>query len=70
MPTLTSGLRNLLRLTIDTDSTQSVRFMLYQHKEQDIFLCSPSNIFQVVINVEKYPDFIPWCKAVYIKKKS
>ncbi|WCR57850.1 type II toxin-antitoxin system RatA family toxin [Wolbachia endosymbiont of Ctenocephalides felis wCfeJ] len=44
--------------------------MLYQHKEQDTFFCPPNNVFQVVIDVEKYPDFVPWCKAVYIKEKT
>ncbi|MDM8335227.1 type II toxin-antitoxin system RatA family toxin [Wolbachia pipientis] len=43
--------------------------MLHQYKEQDTFLCSPNEVFQVVIDVEKYPDFVPWCKAVYIKEK-
>ncbi|QKX01812.1 type II toxin-antitoxin system RatA family toxin [Wolbachia endosymbiont of Cruorifilaria tuberocauda] len=42
--------------------------MLYRYKEETIFLCSLSNVFQVVIDIEKYPDFIPWCKAAYIKK--
>ncbi|MDD9331087.1 MAG: type II toxin-antitoxin system RatA family toxin [Wolbachia sp.] len=43
--------------------------MLHQYKEQDTFFCSPYEIFQTVIDVEKYPNFVPWCKAVYIKKK-
>ncbi|QKX02710.1 type II toxin-antitoxin system RatA family toxin [Wolbachia endosymbiont of Litomosoides sigmodontis] len=43
--------------------------MLHQYKEQDIFLCLPDKVFQVVIDIEKYPDFVPWCKAVYLKKK-
>ncbi|NSM56204.1 type II toxin-antitoxin system RatA family toxin [Wolbachia endosymbiont of Atemnus politus] len=43
--------------------------MLHQYEEQDTFFCSPNEIFQVVIDVEKYPDFVPWCKAVYIKEK-
>ncbi|MEY2393100.1 type II toxin-antitoxin system RatA family toxin [Wolbachia endosymbiont of Tettigetta isshikii] len=43
--------------------------MLYRHKEQGAFFCSPDEIFQVVIDVEKYPDFVPWCKAIYIKEK-
>jgi len=44
--------------------------MLHQYKEQGVFFCSSHEIFQVVIDVEKYPDFVPWCKAVYIKEKT
>lgn len=43
--------------------------MLHRYKEQDIFFCSSHKIFQIVFDVEKYPDFVPWCKAVYIKEK-
>ncbi|MDG7056044.1 MAG: type II toxin-antitoxin system RatA family toxin [Wolbachia endosymbiont of Meromenopon meropis] len=43
--------------------------MFYQHKEQDTFFYSFDEIFQVIIEIEKYPDFVPWCKAVYIKEK-
>ena len=43
--------------------------MLHQYKEQDTFFCSAKEIFEIIIDVEKYPDFIPWCKAVYIKEK-
>ncbi len=70
MPTLTSGLRNLLRLTVDTDPFLiGTKFMLHQYREQGVFLCLPSEVFQIVIDVEKYPDFVPWCKAVHIKEK-
>ncbi|WP_353280702.1 type II toxin-antitoxin system RatA family toxin [Wolbachia endosymbiont (group B) of Cyclophora punctaria] len=44
--------------------------MLNQYKEQGVFFCSSHRVFQVVIDVEKYPDFVPWCKAVYIKEKT
>ncbi|MGL9681777.1 MAG: type II toxin-antitoxin system RatA family toxin [Wolbachia sp.] len=44
--------------------------MLYRYKEQGTFFCSSDEIFQVVIDVEKYPDFVPWCKAVCIKWKT
>lgn len=71
MPTLTSGLRNLLRLTVDTDPFLiGTKFMLHQYREQGTFLCSPNEVFQIVIDVERYPDFVPWCKAVYIKEKT
>ncbi|WP_168464029.1 type II toxin-antitoxin system RatA family toxin [Wolbachia endosymbiont of Ctenocephalides felis wCfeT] len=44
--------------------------MLNKYREEGIFLCSPQEAFQIVIDVEKYPDFVPWCKAVYIKEKT
>lgn len=44
--------------------------MLHQYKEQGVFFCSSHRVFQAVIDVEKYPDFVPWCKAVYIKEKT
>ena len=27
------------------------------------------NLFDIVIDIEKYPEFIPWCKELIIKKK-
>ncbi|OEY86932.1 ubiquinone-binding protein [Wolbachia pipientis] len=44
--------------------------MLYQYRTEDIFLCSLQEAFQLVIDVEKYPHFIPWCKVVHIKEKT
>ncbi len=44
--------------------------MLHQYKEQGVFFCSSHRVCQVVIDVEKYPDFVPWCKAVHIKEKT
>ncbi len=67
---LNFSLRNLLRLTVDTDPILiGLTFMLHQCREQGTFLCSPNEVFQIVIDVERYPDFVPWCKAVYIKEK-
>ena len=43
--------------------------MLHKYKEVGDFNCSPDQAFQIVIDVEKYPDFVPWCKAVYIKEQ-
>ncbi|MDN5247552.1 MAG: type II toxin-antitoxin system RatA family toxin [Wolbachia endosymbiont of Tyrophagus putrescentiae] len=43
--------------------------MFHHYQEQGVFLCSPHKIFQIVIDVEKYPDFVPWCRAVYIREK-
>ncbi|MGL9733188.1 MAG: type II toxin-antitoxin system RatA family toxin [Wolbachia sp.] len=44
--------------------------MLYRYKEQGTFFYSSDEIFHVVIDVEKYPYFVPWCKAIYIKEKT
>ncbi|WCR54191.1 MAG: Persistence and stress-resistance toxin PasT [Wolbachia endosymbiont of Ctenocephalides orientis wCori] len=43
--------------------------MLHKYEEVGEFNCSPDQAFHIVIDVEKYPDFVPWCKAVYIKEK-
>ncbi|WP_333023403.1 type II toxin-antitoxin system RatA family toxin [Wolbachia endosymbiont of Pentidionis agamae] len=37
--------------------------------KQDFISCAAYEIFQVVIDVESYPEFIPWCKAIYVEKK-
>lgn len=44
--------------------------MLHKYEEVGEFNCSPDQAFHIVIDVEKYPDFVPWCKAVYIKEKA
>lgn len=43
--------------------------MLHKYQEQGVFSCSCHKIFQIVLDVERYPDFVPWCKAVYIREK-
>ncbi|WFW29569.1 MAG: type II toxin-antitoxin system RatA family toxin [Wolbachia endosymbiont of Menacanthus eurysternus] len=42
---------------------------LHRYKKQSTLSCPLDKIFQIVIDIEKYPDFLPWCKAVHIKKK-
>lgn len=43
--------------------------MFHKYQEQGAFLCPSSKIFQTVIDVEKYPDFVPWCKAICVKER-
>ena len=35
-------------------------------KEQSIFQFDATSIFNVIIDIEKYPDFLPWCEKVNI----
>ncbi|GAT76394.1 hypothetical protein EHRUM1_05750 [Ehrlichia ruminantium] len=42
----------------------------YNLNEEEILNFSAIDLFNIVLDVEKYPDFLPWCKAVYIKKRS
>ncbi|MBV0899348.1 MAG: type II toxin-antitoxin system RatA family toxin [Wolbachia endosymbiont of Fragariocoptes setiger] len=44
--------------------------MSHKYQEQGIFSCSCHKIFQIVLDVERYPDFVPWCEAVYIREKT
>ena len=35
----------------------------------DILNFTAIDLFNIVLDVEKYPDFLPWCKAVYIRER-
>ena len=41
----------------------------YNLNDSDIINFSAVDLFNIVLDVEKYPDFLPWCKAVYIKER-
>jgi len=36
------------------------------HAEKKIFHHSPQQLFDLVADVEKYPQFLPWCSAVRV----
>ncbi|MBL4907835.1 MAG: type II toxin-antitoxin system RatA family toxin [Sneathiella sp.] len=40
------------------------------HAEQRILPYTPSQLFELVADVEKYPEFLPWCVGVRIKEKT
>ncbi|MBQ4874957.1 MAG: type II toxin-antitoxin system RatA family toxin [Rickettsiaceae bacterium H1] len=35
-------------------------------QDQSVFNFSASDVFTIVIDIEKYPDFIPWCDKIEI----
>ena len=39
-------------------------------KQEIIINHSAKNIYQIVMDIEKYPEFIPWCTSVQIRTKS
>jgi coenzyme Q-binding protein COQ10 len=40
------------------------------HQEQKFFPYSVSQLFNLVADVEKYPEFLPWCSAARILKSN
>ena len=41
-----------------------------RHEERKFLPYSPEQLFNLVIDIEKYPQFIPWCTAIRIRKRS
>ena len=39
-------------------------------KKKKNILFSQSKIYSLVANVEEYPNFLPWCNSIIIKKKT
>ena len=39
------------------------------HAEQKVLPYTPAQMFDLVADVEKYPQFLPWCLACRIKKR-
>ena len=39
------------------------------HAEKRILSCSPRQLFDLVADIERYPDFLPWCMAARIRKR-
>jgi coenzyme Q-binding protein COQ10 len=40
-----------------------------KHKETKYSLYSPKQLHDLVIDIEKYPEFLPWCSAARILKQ-
>ena len=39
------------------------------HAEKRILSCSPRQLFDLVADIEHYPDFLPWCVAARVRKR-
>ncbi|MBT6093277.1 MAG: type II toxin-antitoxin system RatA family toxin [Rhodospirillaceae bacterium] len=39
------------------------------HAEKRVLPYSPEQMFELVRDVEKYPDFLPWCYALRVRKR-
>lgn len=39
------------------------------HSEQRLLPYTPQQLFDLVIDVERYPEFLPWCLAARIRRR-
>ncbi len=39
------------------------------HAEKRVLACSPRQLFDLVADIERYPEFLPWCIASRITKR-
>ena len=39
------------------------------HAEQRVLAYTPEQLFALVADIERYPEFLPWCLAARIKKR-
>jgi coenzyme Q-binding protein COQ10 len=40
-----------------------------RHSERRVVAFSPRQLFDLVADVEHYPDFLPWCSAARVRKR-
>ena len=43
---------------------------MLKYEETIVTLLSKEELFNLVIDIEKYPDFLPWCVGARIKEKN
>ena len=39
------------------------------HAEKRVVPYTPSQVFDLVADIERYPEFLPWCKAARVRKR-
>lgn len=39
------------------------------HAEKRVVPYTPAQVFDLVADIERYPEFLPWCKAARIRKR-
>ena len=42
---------------------------MHAHEEQQRLPFSPEQMFDLVADIERYPEFLPWCTAIRIKSR-
>ena len=42
---------------------------MYEHREQRLVHCPASHMFEVIANVERYPEFLPGWRSVHIRER-
>ncbi|WP_374450144.1 type II toxin-antitoxin system RatA family toxin, partial [Stella sp.] len=40
------------------------------HAEQRLLPYSPEQLFDLVADIERYPEFLPWCVAARIRERT
>lgn len=40
------------------------------HSEQKLMPYTPQQLFELVVDVERYPEFLPWCLAARIRQRA
>ncbi len=40
-----------------------------RHSERRVLAYSPEQLYQLVSEVERYPEFLPWCRAARIRER-
>jgi len=40
-----------------------------RHSEQRTLPFSPEQLFKLIADIERYPEFLPWCKGAYIRER-
>ncbi len=41
-----------------------------RHTEQQLSPYTPKQLFDLVVDIEKYPQFLPWCRAARILERN
>src|SRR3546814_10942748 len=39
------------------------------HKEKRVLPYSPSQLYGLVIDIERYPEFLPWCQGARVRTR-
>jgi coenzyme Q-binding protein COQ10 len=40
------------------------------HAEQRVLCYTPEQLYRLVADVERYPEFLPWCLAARVRKRA